>query len=71
MRCILEYMYKGEVKINLDRLGDFLNIAKELEISQLHESEEQSPNNENQDENSLSDEILDENKEFFGYHACS
>merc|ERR1712126_769615 len=50
LRYILEYMYKGEVKINLERLGNFLNIAKELEISELHNDDIHYNTTENIDE---------------------
>ena len=42
LRYILEYMYSGETRINLDCLGDFLSVAKELEICELHENNKQS-----------------------------
>ena len=35
---ILEYMYSGEVRIHLDSLGDFLSVAKELQIYVLSKS---------------------------------
>merc|ERR1712126_131624 len=38
LRSILEYIYSGEAKVNLDCLNDFLSTAKELEICELYEN---------------------------------
>ena len=48
VKKVLEFMYKGQVKIEMDKLNTFLQVASDLEMNDLMNPPEPSGNNDNE-----------------------
>ena len=54
MKCLLEFLYKGETQISQDIISNFMKMSQDLEISGLH--------NENMTEGKSSDRAIHQNR---------